>query len=59
MTASATQEDRDACHAAGMDDFISKPIRLDDLRPVLEHWTTLTDESEDTRSDSPGSERES
>lgn len=35
MTASASDEDRARCLAAGMDDYISKPIHLADLRAVL------------------------
>jgi CheY-like chemotaxis protein len=41
MTANAQQADRDACLEAGMDDFIAKPLRIDDLerrlREVLSH----------------------
>jgi signal transduction histidine kinase/ligand-binding sensor domain-containing protein/HPt (histidine-containing phosphotransfer) domain-containing protein len=35
MTANALREHRDACFAAGMDDFLSKPILLSDLRAAL------------------------
>jgi PAS domain S-box-containing protein len=38
MTANAMQSDRDACMAAGMDDYISKPVTLDGLKQALEHW---------------------
>lgn len=36
MTANAMTEDRDECLAAGMDDYISKPIRLDVLKTALQ-----------------------
>jgi signal transduction histidine kinase/CheY-like chemotaxis protein len=35
MTASAMAEDREACFAAGMDDFLPKPIRLEALGEAL------------------------
>lgn len=38
MTANAMQSDRDQCLQAGMDDYISKPIKLDDLIGLIEKW---------------------
>ena len=36
VTADAMQGDRELCIAAGMDDYISKPIRIDELQKALE-----------------------
>jgi two-component system sensor histidine kinase/response regulator len=38
MTAHAMEGDRERCLAAGMDDYISKPIDPDQLRNVIEKW---------------------
>ena len=39
MTANAMDSDRQACLAAGMDDYISKPIQVRELRAALERCT--------------------
>jgi CheY-like chemotaxis protein/nitrogen-specific signal transduction histidine kinase/HPt (histidine-containing phosphotransfer) domain-containing protein len=38
MTASAMQGDRERCLDAGMDDYIAKPVRPEDVRAMVERW---------------------
>ncbi len=38
ITASANPNDREECLALGMDDYMTKPVRLGDLRACLQHW---------------------
>jgi signal transduction histidine kinase/CheY-like chemotaxis protein len=45
MTADARIEDRDACIAAGMDDYLSKPTTLTAIEAVLKRWLPAKRES--------------
>ncbi len=43
LTANAMQSDQDACHAAGMNDFLAKPLRMDSLAATLSRWIGVPD----------------
>ncbi len=44
MTANAMQGDRDMCLAAGMDDYVTKPIRVEQLVEALNHVPARRDQ---------------
>ncbi len=41
MTAHDSPEDREYCFKIGVDGYISKPFRIEDLRKELSHWKLI------------------
>ena len=41
MTANATDDDQNLCRDAGMNDYISKPIQIDKLKKLLQHYESM------------------
>jgi two-component system sensor histidine kinase/response regulator len=42
MTANALAEDREFCLKTGMNDYVTKPVRADVLRTVLDRWLSVS-----------------
>ncbi|RQW84425.1 MAG: response regulator [Methylococcus sp.] len=54
MTANAMQQDRDKCLAAGMNDFVAKPIDPDSLFNTLLRWIPAQSNPQQGERDAPG-----
>jgi two-component system, sensor histidine kinase and response regulator len=55
LTAAAMQEEREQCFAAGMDDFLAKPLKKEKLAETIAHWLNISGVSSDSQALDPNS----
>ncbi|MOA42956.1 Sensor histidine kinase RcsC [compost metagenome] len=41
LTANAMPEERERCRAAGMNDYLAKPFRREELLALIDHWVPV------------------
>lgn len=42
LTANAMPEERERCRAAGMNDYLAKPFRREELLALVDHWAPFS-----------------
>jgi CheY-like chemotaxis protein/HPt (histidine-containing phosphotransfer) domain-containing protein len=56
MTANAMIGDKEKCMRVGMDEYISKPINIDELKEVLGQWIAFPDLAKNEKEETPADE---